>query len=47
MNFLRALSACESRAKTPYQTLVIHLTDDPAVQGTGPRGLERHNTFKP
>ena len=51
MNFLRALIGRESRAKTPYQTLVIHwlrkVTDDPAVQGTGPRGLERHNTFKP
>ena len=51
MNFLRALSGCESRAKTPYQALVIHwlrkVTDDPAVQGAGPRGFERHKTFKP
>jgi hypothetical protein len=39
MNILRALIGRESRAKTPYQTLVIHwltrVTDDPAVQGAG------------
>ena len=40
MNFLRALIGRESRAKTPYQTLVIHwltkVTDDSPVQGAGP-----------
>ena len=36
---------CESRANTPYQTLVIHwltkITDDPVVQGAGPINIIR------
>ena len=40
MNFLRAVTGRESRAKTPFQMLFIHwlakVTDDPVVQGADP-----------